>query len=270
MLKQAALELGLNVLQPLSLRKACSKKEIRSLHADVMIVAAYGLILPQSVLDMPRLGCLNIHASLLPRWRGAAPIHRAIEAGDKTTGITIMQMDAGLDTGDMLSIYPINIESTDTSQSLHDKLRDLGADAIVDSLEALDDGKLMPLKQNESIATYAHKLHKKEAFIDWSQDAISIARKVRAFNPWPCAFTKVDGKNLKIWHAEVLQATAFEKTNTTVGEILKCVPEGIQIQTGDGILNLLEVQLAGKKRMSVSQFVNAIDLTHMICAGLDE
>jgi len=206
--KQAALNLGLPVLQPVSLRKAHSKKEIRALKADVMIVAAYGLILPQSVLDMPRLGCLNIHASLLPRWRGAAPIHRAIEAGDEVTGITIMQMDVGLDTGDMLSMHPINILKDDTSQSLHDKLSECGAEAIVETLAKLEAGLVEPQTQDEALVTYAQK-----------------------------------------------------DVDRPVGKVIKSSNYGIQVQTGRGILNLLEVQMSGKKRLAVEQFVNATDLS---------
>ncbi len=259
--KQAALELDLEVLQPLSLRKSHTKKEIRALNADAMIVAAYGLILPQSVLDMPRLGCLNIHASLLPRWRGAAPIHRAIEAGDKRTGISIMQMDAGLDTGDVLSTHPIQISELDTSQSLHDKLSACGADAIVDTLMKLDAGLVSPQVQDSSLANYAHKLHKSEAKINWSEQVETIARKIRAFNPWPCAFSEIKNKNLKVWRAEIIDSKQEPSALISIGKIIASGPKGVQVQTGQGVLNLLEIQIAGKKRLPVEQFVNAIDLS---------
>lgn len=259
--KQAALNLGLPVLQPVSLRKAHSKKEIRALKADVMIVAAYGLILPQSVLDMPRLGCLNIHASLLPRWRGAAPIHRAIEAGDEVTGITIMQMDVGLDTGDMLSMHPINILKDDTSQSLHDKLSECGAEAIVETLAKLEAGLVEPQTQDEALVTYAQKLHKKEALIDWTQAAELIERKIRAFNPWPCTYSVINSKNLKIWQADLIDNIQAPDVDRPVGKVIKSSNYGIQVQTGRGILNLLEVQMSGKKRLAVEQFVNATDLS---------
>ncbi len=259
--KQAALELGLNVLQPLSLRKVHSKKEIRALKADVMIVAAYGLILPQSVLDMPRLGCLNIHASLLPRWRGAAPIHRAIEAGDELSGITIMQMDAGLDTGDILSTHPVEIMADDTSQSLHDKLSDCGADAIVETLAKLDQGLIKPQAQDSELANYAHKLHKSEAKIDWSESSEIIARKIRAFNPWPCAFSEIKGKNLKVWRADIVDSQQPPSDKLPIGKVIASSPQGVQVQTGQGVLNLLEIQMSGKKRLNVEQFVNAVDLS---------
>ncbi len=268
--KQAALELNLNVLQPLSLRKAHSKKEIRALKADAMIVAAYGLILPQSVLDMPRLGCLNIHASLLPRWRGAAPIHRAIEAGDELTGITIMQMDAGLDTGDILSAHTVKITADDTSQSLHNKLSTCGADAIVDSLKNLEAGLISPQIQDAELANYAHKLHKSEAKINWSESVEVIERKIRAFNPWPCAFSKIKGKNLKIWRAEIINTHQVPSDLIPIGKVIACSSQGIQVQTGQGILNLLEIQMAGKKRLPVEQFVNATDLSLEIFNTSDE
>ena len=268
--KRVALELGLDVLQPISLRKAQSKKEIRALKADVMVVAAYGLLLPQSVLDMPRLGCLNIHASLLPRWRGAAPIHRAIEAGDVLTGITIMQMDAGLDTGDILSMHSIKISPQDTSQSLHDKLSDCGAEAIVDSLKNLDAGLIKPQAQDAELANYAHKLHKSEAQIDWSESVEMIERKVRAFNPWPCAFSKIKDKNLKIWRAEIIDTQQLPNDHLQFGKVIQSSSEGIQVQTGQGVLNLLEIQMAGKKRLPVEQFVNATDLSSECFSAADE
>jgi len=260
--KQAAHELGIEVWQPLSLRKAEIKKQLRKLKADAMIVAAYGLILPQSVLDMPRLGCINIHASLLPRWRGAAPIHRAIEAGDEQTGITIMQMAAGLDTGDMLSVHAIDIESSDTSQSLHDKLSDLGASVIVETLANLDAGEIEPQVQDDNLATYANKLHKSEAEIDWSRSAQEIECMVRAFNPWPCAFTKLDDQPLKIWKASLIDKE-IDLVNIS-GQVVHCDHDGIDVQTGAGVLRILELQQAGRKRMSVEQFVNANDLTNHV------
>ena len=260
-IKVAALELGLPVLQPLSLRKAAIKKEIRALKADAMIVAAYGLILPQSVLDMPRLGCLNIHGSLLPRWRGAAPIQRAIEAGDVTTGITIMQMDVGLDTGDMLSKHSIPIEKHDTSQTVHDKLASLGAESIVTSLALLNAGELTAVPQDDSLANYAQKLHKSEARINWSESADIIDKKIRAFNPWPCAFTLYLEKPFRIWKAQVLSSEQSPQNNSLIGRVINCSPDGIDVQTGHGILRLLEVQAAGRKRLSVEQFINAHDLS---------
>jgi len=259
--KIAALDLDIKVLQPSSLRKAKIKKHLRTLQADAMIVAAYGLILPQSVLDIPPLGCINIHASLLPRWRGAAPIQRALEAGDKTSGITIMQMDAGLDTGGMLSSHSLEIEKLDTSQSLHDKLANLGANAIVSSLKLLAEGNLEANVQDDSEATYANKLHKSEALIDWSEPVEVIERKIRAFNPWPCAFTTYKNNSLRVWKSSVIDIESMPSTHVSIGSVIRCTSEGIDIQTGRGILRLHELQEAGRKRLTVDQFVNAHDLS---------
>jgi methionyl-tRNA formyltransferase len=259
--KVAALDLGLDILQPSSLRKAKIKKHIRSLQADAMIVAAYGLILPQSVLDMPHLGCINIHASILPRWRGAAPIQRALEAGDKMSGITIMQMDAGLDTGDMLSRHPIEVGQHDTSQVLHDKLAKLGAEAIVKSLTLLAAGDIKAEEQNDSEATYANKLHKSEAQIIWSESAEVIERKIRAFNPWPCAFTYYENNPLRVWKSNILDLESKPSAINPIGSVIHSAAEGIDVQTGCGILRMHEVQEAGRKRLTVDQFVNAHDLS---------
>jgi methionyl-tRNA formyltransferase len=261
-IKEFAQQNGIPVLQPLSLRKADIKKQLRKLNADVMIVAAYGLILPESVLVIPRLGCLNIHASILPRWRGAAPIQRAIEAGDETTGITIMQMDAGLDTGDVLSKHEIHILPTDTASSVHDKLSVLGADAIVETLGLLDDGQIKSIQQDDTLASYAQKLNKKEANIDWSESAEQIERKVRAFNPWPCAYTTYKDQSLRVWQSEVSDAQQLPNEAVKCGQVIVSRPEGIDVQTGLGILRIHAVQLAGRKRMDVKQFVNAHDLAH--------
>ena len=265
--KRTALDLGLEVWQPLSLRKADIKKKLRSLKADVMVVAAYGLILPQSVLDMPRMGSINIHASLLPRWRGAAPIHRAIEAGDQETGITIMQMDAGLDTGDILSLRKIPILSTDTTATLHDQLADLGAELLVDTLEKLCQEKITPLAQNHDLATYADKLKKSEAQLNWEYPAEQLALKVRAFNPWPCAYTLLDGQHFKIWkaevadHVEIHNITSKPQLSNIKGQVIVSNKHGIYVQTGSKLLKITELQMAGKKRLSHHQFIQANDLT---------
>lgn len=261
-IKVFAQQNGIPILQPLSLRKADIKKQLRNLNADVMIVAAYGLILPESVLGIPRLGCLNIHASILPRWRGAAPIQRAIEAGDETTGITIMQMDAGLDTGDVLSKHEIQILPTDTATSVHDKLSALGADAIVETLGLLNKGQIQGIKQDNTLATYAQKLNKKEANIDWLESAEIIERKVRAFNPWPCAYTKFTDQTLRVWESEVIDTRQLPNESLKCGQVIVSRPQGIDVQTGLGILRIHAVQLAGRKRMDVKQFVNAHDLSH--------
>ena len=254
--KQAALARGLPLAQPASLKRPDSQAELRAADADIMVVAAYGLILPQAVLDLPRFGCLNIHASLLPRWRGAAPIQRAILAGDTETGITIMQMDAGLDTGAMLTKTPVPILETDTAASLHDTLAAAGAGAIVEALANYP--ALVPQPQDDAQATYAAKLGKEEARLDWRQPADLLARAVRAYNPAPGAWTLLDGEPLKIWSAQAgtdpLPAEAGENTNAP-GEVLRADADRLIVACGSGTLALQVVQPAGSKRMSAAAFL---------------
>jgi len=245
--KQAALARGLPVSQPPSLKSPEAQTELRAVDADVMVVAAYGLILPQAVLDLPRLGCLNIHASLLPRWRGAAPIQRAILAGDVETGITIMQMDAGLDTGAMLSKTVVPIRDDDTAASLHDVLAAAGASAIVAVLANY--ATLVPAAQDDAQATYAAKLSKDEAQLDWNQPADALARAVRAYNPAPGAWTLLEGAPLKVWMA----ATATGAGDP--GTVLHADAEGLVVACGSGALALREIQPAGSKRMSAAAFL---------------
>ena len=245
--KQAALARGLPVYQPTSLKTPEAQAAIATIGADVMVVAAYGLILPQAVLDLPRFGCLNIHASLLPRWRGAAPIQRAILAGDTETGITIMQMDAGLDTGAMLSKTVVPIQDTDTAASLHDALAAAGATAIVTALANY--ATLTPEIQEGSQATYAAKLSKDEAQLDWKQSADSLARAVRAYNPVPGAWTLLDGAPLKIWSVQASAGTG------AAGEVLRADADQLLIACGSGALALLEIQPAGSKRMAAAAFL---------------
>ncbi len=256
--KQAALARGLPLYQPASLKTPESQAELRAADADVMVVAAYGLILPQAVLDMPRYGCLNIHASLLPRWRGAAPIQRAILAGDAETGITIMQMDAGLDTGAMLAKTTMPIRDIDTAASLHDALAEAGARAIVAALGNY--AALAPDAQDGAQATYAAKLSKEEARLDWSRSALELERAVRAFNPAPGAWTLLDGAPLKIWsarvvaEADVLQPEAHAGSEVS-GEVLPADTEQLVIACGDGALSIRELQPAGSKRMTAAAFL---------------
>ena len=258
--KQAALAHGIPVAQPRSLKldgkypddAAAARQALIDARADVMVVAAYGLILPQWVLDMPRLGCLNIHGSLLPRWRGAAPIHRAIEAGDTETGITIMQMDAGLDTGDMLLVERLPIAATDTTATLHDKLADLGARLVVEALEIAACGGFTPVRQPEEGVTYAHKIEKAEAQIDWQQDAPTLARRVRAFDPFPGVQALWAGEPLKIWGA---QALPDGPAGVLPGTVLAVDDTGVRVQTGVGSLLLTELQRAGSKRLSAREFL---------------
>ena len=247
--KQAALELGLAIAQPASLRHEEAQALLRAQNADVMVVAAYGLILPQAVLDTPAHGCLNIHASLLPRWRGAAPIQRAIEAGDAETGVCIMQMDAGLDTGAVVSTHRYAIKNTDTATDVHDALADLGAQAIVADLQQLQQtGRLNASPQPQTGITYAQKLSKEEAKIDWNQPALIIERKIRAFNPVPGAWVEYQNQPLKIWQAEAVEQSG------RAGEVLAISSDGLIVACGEGALNITELQPAGSKRMPVAAF----------------
>jgi len=260
--KEKALELDLTVYQPENLRDSSAQKTLKNLGADVMIVVAYGQILPLEVLESPKYGCLNIHASLLPRWRGAAPIQRAILAGDKQTGVGIMQMNEGLDTGDVLLEKICNISDTDTAQTLHNKLATLGADAIVEALENINN--LVSKTQDKSGITYAKKLSKEEAWIDWTQSAIQISQQIRAFNPYPIAQTnatsnKFDNKVLRILSASVIGLTYDEKP----GEVIKCTKGICHVATGDGVLSLEQLQLAGKKVVNIKDFTNAYKLTKL-------
>ena len=248
--KQAALELGLRVAQPEKLRNnAEALQMLEEVEADVMVVAAYGLILPQDVLDAPKHGCLNIHASLLPRWRGAAPIQRAIEAGDAETGVCIMQMDIGLDTGYVVSEHRYAIQPTDTANEVHDALMNLGAEAIVADLQQLKtEGRLKSVKQPEEGVTYAQKLSKEEARIDWNESAAVIERKIRAFNPVPAAWVEYQGKPMKIWRAEVVAQQG------RAGEVLSCSSDGLIIACGANALKITQLQPSGSKRMDIAAF----------------
>ncbi|MGL6039993.1 MAG: methionyl-tRNA formyltransferase [Deefgea sp.] len=245
--KMVALEQNLPVYQPEKLRTTEQQAPLIGIDADIMIVAAYGLILPQVILDLPRFGCLNIHASLLPRWRGAAPIQRAILAGDSITGITIMQMDAGLDTGDMLSIHTTVITPEDNAQTLHDKLAAQGAQAIVQALANLSD--LPRQVQPTEGVTYAAKLSKEEALIDWSQTAEQLDLKIRAFNPFPSAQSALDGNMIKIWSASPV------KDSGTVGTIISIDKEAITVACGTDALRITELQKSGGKRLSTPAFL---------------
>ena len=247
--KQMAESLGLAVAQPTSLRNEEALALLQTQNADVMVVAAYGLILPQAVLDIPKYGCLNIHASLLPRWRGAAPIQRAIEAGDEETGICIMQMDAGLDTGAVISEHRYPLKPNETSASAYQALTELGASAIVTDLQQLaQNGSLSAVEQTENNATYAQKLSKEEAKINWQEPAKIIERKIRAFNPAPAAWTVWQDAPLKIWQAEVVNQSGRS------GEVLSFDAEGLVVACGEQALRITELQPAGSKRMNITAF----------------
>lgn len=258
--KQLALAHNIPVEQPLNFKAEAERQQLASYQADLMIVVAYGLLLPQSVLDIPRLGCINVHASLLPRWRGAAPIQRAILAGDSKTGICIMQMEAGLDTGPVIKCAEIAIDTVDTAVTLHDKLADLGAATLLETLANIETLQQNAIPQNDADSCYAAKLLKTEATIDWSQSAIQIERQIRAFNAWPVAQTQWQDKVLRIWHAAALSDTA---ANATPGTILQVDRQGIDVATGAGQLRLLTLQAPGKKALSVNDFLNA----HPLQAG---
>ncbi len=251
--KELALAHDLPVYQPASLRNEAAQAELAALGADLMVVVAYGLILPKAVLDTPRLGCINVHGSLLPRWRGAAPIQRSIWAGDAETGVTIMQMDVGLDTGAMIRKVTCPIASDETSVSLYDKLAGLGPQALVDTLDAMAAGDTAAEPQDDALANYAEKLSKEEARIDWSMDAIAIERCIRAFNPWPISWFEVAGQTVKVWQAEVLPKAHGQ----AAGTLLKADKQGIEVATGQGVLRLLTLQPPGKKAMSVSDLLNS-------------
>ncbi|BBR08492.1 methionyl-tRNA formyltransferase [Aeromonas caviae] len=251
--KELALAHDLPVYQPASLRNEAAQAELAALGADLMVVVAYGLILPKAVLDTPRLGCINVHGSLLPRWRGAAPIQRSIWAGDAETGVTIMQMDVGLDTGAMLRKVTCPIASDETSASLYDKLAGLGPQALVDTLDAMAAGDTAAEPQDDALANYAEKLSKEEARIDWSMDAVAIERCIRAFNPWPISWFDVAGQTVKVWQAEVVA----QDHGQAAGTLLKADKQGIEVATGQGVLRLLTLQPPGKKAMSVSDLLNS-------------
>ncbi|MFZ5503430.1 MAG: methionyl-tRNA formyltransferase [Pseudomonadota bacterium] len=253
--KQLALQHDIPVLQPASLKSEPAQQAIAALHAEVMVVAAYGLILPQAVLRIPRYGCLNIHASLLPRWRGAAPIQRAIQAGDGETGITIMQMDEGLDTGDMLLRRACPILAEDTSVSLHDKLAQLGASSIIEALALLQQGELKAVKQDNAAACYAAKLLKNEAALDWRLDAQTLQRNIRAFNPFPVCSAVFDGLIIKVW-----RATLCAGTPGVPGEVLSLDERGIVVACGQGALCLTLLQRPGGKAQPAAQFLQAVPI----------
>ena len=264
--RQLAQQHRIVVAQPRSLRldgkypddAGAVQQQLQALGADAMVVAAYGLILPQWVLALPKHGCFNIHGSLLPRWRGAAPIHRAIEAGDAETGVTIMQMDVGLDTGDMLLKQAVPIQDTDTTGSLHDTLADLGAQLMVQALAQLHQGLLRPVVQPTEGVTYAAKVDKAEAVIDWAQPAATITRRVRAFNPFPGASTLLHGEPLKVWAASVDAGPA--PASALCGQIMAVAPTGIAVTAMNSIVFLTELQRAGGKRLAVAEFLRGFDL----------
>jgi methionyl-tRNA formyltransferase len=254
--KQKALDLGIPVMQPASFREDGAIGTLASLRPDLMVVVAYGLLLPESVLQIPRLGCINIHASLLPRWRGAAPIQRAILAGDSRSGVSIMQMDAGLDTGPVWLEREIALAQDETGGSLHDRLAVLGADALMEALPLIIAADRKPTPQPKEGVCYAHKLSKEEACIDWRKPARQIDRLVRAFNPWPVAFTDLDGKKVRLWKTRVLEGGS----SAAPGTVVATSREGVDVATADGILRITSLQMPGKRPVTAQEFLNARDL----------
>ena len=250
--KSLALSAGIPVFQPVNLKDEADIAQLKALNADLMVVVAYGLILSQAVLDIPNLGCINIHGSLLPRWRGAAPINRAIMAGDKETGVTIMQVVQQLDAGDMLHKTVCAIGEQETATELHDRMMVMGAEGLSKTLELMQANQLNPEKQDEAIVTYAHKLDKSESELDWTQSASDLARQVRGLNAWPVAQTKLENKVMRVWQAEVVAGDS----SAIPGMILDD-NKHIDVATGEGVLRLLEIQMPGKKRMQVTDFLNA-------------
>ena len=254
--KEKAIEHNLTVLQPQSFKSNEDIETLQSFAADLMIVAAYGLILPEAVLISPVLGCINIHASLLPRWRGAAPIQRAILAGDQYTGITLMQMDSGLDTGDILATARVEISEHMSSAELHDVLKETGPDLLMGQLDAIEKGTIKAIRQDESRACYAAKLSKQEARIDWSKSAQTLDREIRAFNPWPVSFTSLSGVNVKIWSAYVQSGHCSAQP----GQVISHSRKGIQVCCGSGVLTITEMQFAGKNRSTAGQVLHSRNL----------
>ena len=254
--KQYAAELGIPVLQPVTLRDDAIVAKLTSLQPDVMIVAAYGLILPQDVLDIPRYGCLNVHASILPRWRGAAPIQAAILAGDETTGVSLMQMSAGLDCGPVYEVKTLTIGADETAGELHDRLAALGGELLVARLADILGGRVEAVPQDESGASYAGKIQKQDAELDWTMDASKLERRVRAYNPVPGAWFHIDDKRTKCWRAR-----SVDNVDATPGKVVEYGREGIVIACGSGGLSLEELQLPGKRRVSAREFADQLDLS---------
>ncbi len=251
--KQLAVKHDIPVFQPKSLKGEPEQQELAALNADLMVVVAYGLILPQVVLDTPRYGCINVHASILPRWRGAAPIQRAIAAGDKESGVTIMQMDAGLDTGDILVKATCPIHDTDTGSDLHDHLIEVGQPALEQALEQIAGGTLQPEPQDDALCTYAHKLTKEEGMLDWNKSALELKRQVQALNPWPVAWTAIEGERIRVWSVTHSEAT----TDKAPGTILDANKQGIHVATAAGVLSLTTLQPSGKRAMDTQALLNS-------------
>ena len=254
--KECALRHGLSVFQPARIRESSNIEYLRGYHADIIIVVAFGQIMPKSILDMPKYGCINVHASLLPKYRGAAPIQWAVINGDEVTGVTTMRMNEGIDTGDMIAKRQVRLSEDETGGSLFDKLAGVGAQLCVETMEMLEKGTAEFTPQNSEEATHTSMIRKELGEIDWKKPAIEIERLIRGLNPWPSAYTNLNGKTFKIWQAEVLHETS----NYKPGQICEVTKNAMKVQTGDGILVLKEVQLEGKKRMDAGAFLRGVSL----------
>jgi len=262
--KECALKHGIDIVQPQNFKNQQDIDFLRSYDADLMVVAAYGLLLPQAVLQTPRLGCVNIHGSLLPRWRGAAPIQRAILAGDEKTGITLMQMDIGLDTGDMLAKSYVDIGADTTAAELHDVLKVSGAELLMSNLDAIQNVTIQKQSQDDTEACYAAKLTKQEAAVDWTKPVDLLHREIRAFNPWPVSHTTLKGSNVKIWSAHVNSLVG----SGTPGQVIAHDKKGVLVSCGEGVLLITELQFAGKKRGTAEQLLNSRNLTNDVFSSL--
>lgn len=265
-IKTRAMDLGINVLQPVSLSDDNEQRMLRNLQPDLIVVVAYGLLLPGNILDIPGAGCVNLHASLLPRWRGAAPIQSAILNGDQATGISLMKMDEGLDTGPVFSEKVIDINPEETAGELHDRLARLGADLLTESLDDLLDGRISATPQSAEGASYAGRINKNDATIDWQQTAQHIHNQIRAYNPWPVTHTILEGKLMRCWASELLSpnnSTTKENSDIEPGTIISTGAEGIDVQTGEGVVRLLSVQMPGRKKMTAADFLNGHHVINM-------
>ena len=259
--KEEAMKHDIPVYQPLKVREPEFVETLKKLEPDMIIVAAFGQIIPKAILDMPRFGCVNVHASLLPKYRGAAPIQWAVLNGDQVTGVTTMRMDEGLDTGDMIMKQEVIVDEDETGGSLFDKLSEVGAKLCVKTMEAIENGTAVYTPQDDALATHTGKIQKEMGSIDWSKDAEVIERLVRGLNPWPSAYTRIDDKNLKIWRAKVIS----HEVKAAPGCILKVTKDELEVQTGNGVLALLEVQLEGKKRMDAGSFLRGVKIEKGDC-----
>ncbi len=255
--KECAVAHGIEVFQPTKIRLEENVEYLRKYDADIMVVAAFGQILPQSILDMPKYGCINVHASLLPKYRGAAPIQWAVINGDPVTGVTIQQMDIGVDTGDIIAIREVTISDEETGGGLFDKLAVVGAEVCVEAMAAIENGTATRTPQNHDEATHVSMISKEFGNIDWNKSAVEIERLIRGLNPWPSAYTKLDGKAFKIWKAQVVS----KNTDATPGSIVGVAKNALEVQTGEGVLSLLEVQLEGKKRMEIDAFLRGYSVS---------